>query len=138
MSNLTVPLWFLGQHFNETNLCTNATEFTEANKMTNRYLHSFLNQNESDSICLRPCTTISYEASFRKMSHNSRTLSSKTNMIRDWIGFGLVYQDFQVTTNHEYYVMNREALISSIGGFLGLFLGFSCLSIANWMFDNVS
>ena len=49
----------------------------------------------------------------------------------------MFYEDFQVTTNQEYYVTNTEALISNIGGFLGLFLGFSCLSIMNWILDNV-
>ena len=104
--------------------------------MAHKYLKSVLSQNGSDS-CLRPCTTVSYEASFRKMSHNSRTLSNPTNnMITDYIKFGLVYEDFEVTTNHEYYVMNKEALISDVGGFIGLFLGFSFLSICNWIFDN--
>ena len=104
--------------------------------MTNKFLLDNL-KNESDSTCLRPCTTVSYKATFRKMHHNSRTLSDETNEIKDWIGFGLVYGNVQVTTNHEYYVTNTEALISNIGGFLGLFLGFSCLSIINWILDNV-
>ena len=139
-------LWSVGQKFNQTNLCTNTSEYVAANSMSHKYLKHVLSENdenhkndenhENDSTCVRPCTTVSYEASFRKMSHNSRTLSSATNsMIPDWIGFGLVYEDFQVTSNHEYYVMNTEALISNIGGFLGLFLGFSCLSIISWMFD---
>ena len=135
--NLKHFLLFLGQWFNQTNLCKNTTKFVENNKLTNDYLRNALSQNESNTSCLRPCTTVSYEATFRKMSHNSRTLSSRTNEIRDWIGFGLFYENFHVTTNHEYYVTNTEALISNIGGFLGLFLGFSCLSIINWILDNV-
>ena len=107
------------------------------NEMTNKYLVGSLN-NENDSTCLRPCKTISYKATFRKMHHNSRTLSDETNEIKDWIGFGLVYGNVQVTTNHEYYVMSKEALVSSIGGFLGMFLGFSSLSIINWLFNHVN
>ena len=105
------------------------------NEMTNKYLVNILN-NENDSTCLRPCKTISYKAMFRKMHHNSRTLSDETNEIKDWIGFGLVYGNVQVTTNHEYYVMSKEALVSSIGGFLGMFLGFSSLSIINWFIQS--
>ena len=107
------------------------------NKLTNKFLLDNL-KNESDSTCLRPCTTVSYKAMFRKMHHNSRTLSDPTNEIKDWIGFGLVYENLQVTTNHEYYVMSKEALVSSIGGFLGMFLGFSSLSVINWLLNHVN
>ena len=107
------------------------------NKIANKFLTDNL-KNENDYNCQRPCTTVSYEATFRKMHHNSRTLSDPTNEIKDWIGFGLVYENLQVTTNHEYYVMSEEALVSSIGGFLGMFLGFSTLSIINWLFSHVN
>lgn len=131
-----MPFWFLGKALNQTNLCKNAKEFNAANKMTNRYLKGILSQNESNSTCLRPCKTVSYSASIRKMGHNSKTLSSSKNTIRNWVSFGLAYKDFEVTTNHEYYVMSTEALVSNIGGFLGLFLGFSCLSIIDWILNN--
>ena len=121
---------------NQTKLCKNTKEFDAANRMTNRYLKAILSQNESNSTCFRPCTTVSYSASLRKMGHNSKTLSSSKNKIRDWVSFGLHYKDLEVTTNHEYYVMSTEALVSNIGGFLGLFLGFSCLSIIEWILDN--
>ena len=132
-----ISFCFLGKRLNQTNLCKNAVEFNVANRKANRYLKSILSQNESNSTCLRPCTTISYSASLRKMSYNSKTLSSSKNTILDWVSFGLTYKDLEVTTNHEYYVMSTEALVSTIGGFLGLFLGFSCLSVINWILDNV-
>ena len=131
-----ISFWFLGKGLNQTNLCKNPKEFNAANRMTNRYLKAILSQNESNSTCFRPCTTVSYSASLRKMGHNSKTLSSSKNTIRDWVSFGLFYKSLEVTTNHEYYVMSTETLVSTIGGFLGLFLGFSCLSIIEWILDN--
>ena len=44
----------------------------------------------------------------------------------------LGYNDFIMDISKEYFVMSPGALISTIGGFLGLFLGFSCLSVTFW------
>ena len=38
------------------------------------------------------------------------------------------YSEFVTETKIEYFVMNQDGLISAVGGFLGLFLGYSLVS----------
>ena len=43
------------------------------------------------------------------------------------------YEEFVITTKEEYFVMNEDGLVSAVGGFLGLFLGSSCVSVIEWI-----
>ncbi len=78
-------------------------------------------KNTSSTRCIIPCRTITYGASFRKMNKNARLL--KGQKYYSFVSFGLDYNDFIMDISKEYYVMSPGALISTIGGFLGLFLG---------------
>ena len=62
--------------------------------------------------------------------HYHRLFSSPYR--QDKFGFALYYEEFLVQNQEEYLVMDAGTLISTIGGFLGLFLGWSCLSIGEW------
>ena len=42
------------------------------------------------------------------------------------------YEDLAIESQEEYFIMSFGSLISNVGGLLGLFLGFSCLSITFW------
>ena len=120
----------IGKSFNQSNICTNYTIFNNKKSVIYNQFKQILRHSNSTK-CIKPCKTITYEVSFREMNKNARLLSSvKPNA--DYISFGLYYDDFVADVRQEYFVIPIGALISSIGGFLGLFLGFSCLSITYW------
>ena len=119
----------IGARLNLSNICSNYTIFSEKTKAMNKQLKQIL-KNTSSTRCIIPCRTISYGASFRKMDKNARLL--KGQKYYSFVSFGLGYNDFIMEISKEYFVMSPGALISTIGGFLGLFLGFSCLSVTFW------
>ena len=43
-----------------------------------------------------------------------------------------MYDDLFMNIAQEYLVMDGAGLVSTVGGFLGLFLGSSCVSIIDW------
>ena len=43
-----------------------------------------------------------------------------------------IYDDFVIENRKEYFVMNEDGLVSPVGGFLGLFLGSSLVSVIEW------
>ena len=43
-----------------------------------------------------------------------------------------IYDDFVIENKKEYFVMNEDGLVSAVGGFLGLFLGSSLVSVIEW------
>ena len=71
------------------------------------------------------------------MHQNVRILGYQNTSYRNelWVNFILKYDKLMVETQEEYFVMSFGSLISTIGGFLGLFLGFSCLSLTLWTSD---
>ena len=53
----------------------------------------------------------------------------------DSIAFGLFFnfEDFSFIAKEEYFILDETTLLSAIGGCLGMFLGFSTLTIADWL-----
>ena len=119
----------LGMNFSESNICTNYSIFKEREAEILDHLRNTLRNNGLNSECIRPCSKVSYDASFREMHKNARILYEAKNSS---VSFVLKYDDLKVETEEEYFVMSIRSLISNIGGFLGLFLGFSCLSLTLW------
>ena len=119
----------IGTRLNPSNICSNFTTFSEKTRAMNNQLKQIL-KNTSSTTCIIPCRTITYGVSFRKMNKNARLL--KGQKYYSFVSFGLYYNDFIMDISKEYFVMSPGALISTIGGFLGLFLGFSCLSVTFW------
>ena len=116
----------IGTRLNPSNICSNYTTFSEKTRAMNNQLKQIL-KNTSSTTCIIPCRTITYGVSFRKMNKNARLLKGQKYF--SFVSFGLYYNDFIMDISKEYFVMSPGALISTIGGFLGLFLGFSCLSV---------
>ena len=74
-----------------------------------------LRNNGSYSKCFKPCKKVIYDASFREMHQNVRLLEQNTS----WVNFVLRYNDFDIETQEEYFIMGYKSLIASIGGFIG-------------------
>ena len=119
----------LGMNFNESNICTNYSAFKEMEAKILDHLRSTLRYNGLNRECMEPCSKVSYDASFREMHKNARILYEPKNSS---VSFVLKYDNLMVETKEEYFLMSIGSLISNIGGFLGLFLGFSCLSLTLW------
>ena len=43
------------------------------------------------------------------------------------------YDEFVIETKKEHLIMNEEGLVAAVGGFLGLFLGSSLVSLIEWI-----
>ena len=123
----------IGNLFNETKFCKNHTRFYEINNKTQLALRDLLfSKNESQPNCMRPCKSVRYPFSLLKYHKSGKILlpGIETNGAF-LLAFG--YDDLVMDKKKEYLVMDRGGLISTVGGFLGLFLGSSCVSIIEWL-----
>ena len=94
--------------------------------------HILFSKNESQAKCMRPCKSVRYPFSLLKYHKSGKVLLQgiETNGAFLLL-FG--YDDLVMDKKKEYLVMDRGGLISTVGGFLGLFLGSSCVSIIEWL-----
>ena len=123
----------IGSNFNETNICTNITEFYENQEKTYKELSNIL-YGKSSSKCKKPCKIASFDISLEKMHQNDQLIGHKYSYTiqNGMFKLNFNYDDFLIETKQEYLVMDGPGLISTIGGFLGLLLGSSCISIIDW------
>ena len=126
----------IGVYFNETSICKNMTQMEENWMITYKQLRDTLTSADSSTRCMKPCKTTSFEVSLKKSHENGKVLGfSKTKMAAT-PGIFLLnfkYDEFVIEHKKEYFVMDMDGLVSNIGGFLGLFLGSSCVSIIEWI-----
>jgi hypothetical protein len=83
--------------------------------------------------CMRPCLKIGYDWNLRKFHKNS--ISNGTNGITESFMISNLILDIFYSTDlieerTETLIYTETTFWSSVGGNLGLFLGFSCLSVA--------
>ena len=83
--------------------------------------------------CVKPCKTTSFDVSLETMHQNSKKFDSYSSKVNDIFYLNLGYDEFIIETKQEYFIMDEAGLISTVGGFLGLFLGSSCISIIEWI-----
>ena len=125
----------IGNYFNETSICKSFTKFTENHQSTSGQLASILySRNDSLTNCIRPCKTTSFEVSMKK-DHENGKLLFPTKTLKKFNGrflLNFIYDDFVIENKKEYFVMNEDGLLSAVGGFLGLFLGSSLVSVIKW------
>ena len=87
--------------------------------------------------CVKPCKTTSFDVSLETMHQNSKKFDSYSSKVNDIFYLNLGYDEFIIETKQEYFIMDEAGLISTVGGFLGLFLGSSCISIIEWIGNHV-
>ena len=90
---------------------------------------------------IAPCEIPSYEVTTRQFRFGSGLLKHSVHGVypddRRLKVITITYEYAFVHHSEQHRLVNTHNFISQIGGNLGLFLGFSCLSISNWMFDYV-
>ncbi|GAB6029660.1 hypothetical protein CHUAL_005394 [Chamberlinius hualienensis] len=87
--------------------------------LANEELNRLLMGNESRCICIPRCISLSYEISTDTIYFPDRPVTR----VR------IFYSDFDYTSYNEYMSFSFVALLSDIGGTLGLFLGFSFMTL---------
>ena len=120
----------------ESNICQDKDTFTEMIKFENDIMEKILVQEKSEMFekCLKPCKKIEYVGTMTMAHQNSRKLSSHQIInASQYLGVWVRYDSFKIQEHQEYFILDKGGLVSSIGGFLGIFLGFSTLSIAEWI-----
>ena len=125
----------IGKYFNETNICKNLTKLHENHNLHKVHLATILYSSRNPSKCIRPCKTSSFDVSLRKRHENAKLLATRQNQQLVAGKFFLKFKsaDFTIETKNEYFVINQDGLISAVGGFLGLFLGSSLVSVIEWI-----
>ena len=132
-NNCTAMISQVNQTLIESNICQEFNSYTTIRKREEEILENILIDSTYEK-CLKPCKKIEYAAKLTMVHENRNILTSRPRK-SDGVTFSLLfnYEGFNVQENEEFMIIDGGALLSSIGGFLGLFLGFSTLSIADWI-----
>ena len=126
----------VGYYFNETSICKSLTELNDNHNLITSQLKDTFYNRSSLSSCIKPCKTASFEVSLQKKHDNGKLLGNvkiKQFATAERFLLNFKYDDFVIENKKEYLVMNEDGLISAVGGFLGLFLGSSCVSVIEWI-----
>ena len=116
----------------DSRICQDMTEFTDMKGKERDFLELIL-VNVRHEECLRPCEKIEYTGGMTMAHENSRKLMSWAPDTSQYVGIWVQYDDFIVQEHQEFFVLDESGLVASIGGFMGIFLGLSTLSIAEWI-----
>ena len=125
----------IGCYFNKTNICKTLDELNKNQHLIYSQLSKTLYAQHSNSSCIKPCKTASFEVSLQKRHDNSKLLGNGRVKKYQTPGKFLLnfrYNDIVIENKKEYFVMNEDGLVSAVGGFLGLFLGSSLVSVIEW------
>ena len=126
----------VGYYFNETSICKNLSELNDNHNLITSQLKDTFYNRSSLSNCIKPCKTASFEVSLQKKHDNGKLLGNsriKQLATAERFLLNFKYDDFVIDNRKEYLVMNEDGLVSAVGGFLGLFLGSSCVSVIEWI-----
>ena len=117
----------------ESSICQDFESFKEMKGLETDFMDTILVQKTYEA-CLRPCEKMEYIGSMTLGHQNSRKLTPyQIANASQFVGVLVNYDSFLVQEQEEYFILDGNELVSSIGGFLGMFLGFSTLSIAEWI-----
>ena len=128
----------IGGSFNETKICRNVSELLEKEAIEFRQLQKILHPEKNHTIkCVKPCKTTSFDVSLEKMDQNGKKFLKYAPQNKGIFFLNFNYNEFIIEKKQEYFIMDNAGLISTVGGFLGLFLGSSCVSIIDWIGNHV-
>ena len=94
--------------------------------LCNEYdVHNFIKLSENLGRCLKACTTFQYSGTMIPQFKGEFTNNSRLVVLGYWFN----YND-EVEVLEEYLIYEITSVIGSIGGTLGLFIGFSFLDLS--------
>jgi hypothetical protein len=97
----------------------------------------YKNRAKWTSACPPPCTQKSYSLDVKKYHTNSWIEYDNQpfeDVSKTAVGFSLAYETFLIEEQVETLVYDAGNFLAAIGGNLGLFRGFSCLTLLLWIF----
>jgi hypothetical protein len=131
--NLTCIIFQFSEFFNSRNSdlphCTNETDASKNFKLFGSDVLYFV--NNINSFCPLPCITQSYSHIIEYFSKFTwiENVSNMVDINQDVFEFTIAYNQFYTEVRMEALVYDIGNLLVAAGGNLGLFMGFSCLSI---------
>ena len=84
-----------------------------------------------------PCEHIKYSAETLAYDRSSSLSLVDNPNGTEYIGMFFMYSTTEVKVVTEELLISFSNFISSIGGNLGMFIGFSCFGVFSWAFDHV-
>lgn len=84
---------------------------------------------------IAPCTEITYKLTPESYSKKSLGFVANTDSVKRYIY--PYYARMEVVQSTEARLITLNTFIGSVGGNLGLFLGFSCLASANYLMEKL-
>ena len=135
-NNCTSMVSQVNSTLEQSKICQELGEFNQRRVQEKDLLEKVLVQSQYEQ-CMKPCSKIEYLAQVRKTHKNAKILEDSNRKVsyNDSIAFGLFFnfEDFSFIAKEEYFILDETTLLSAIGGCLGMFLGFSTLTIADWL-----
>jgi hypothetical protein len=87
--------------------------------------------------CPPPCTSTSFPMTLRKIHSNILISNNEELMGKMYAGLLFGYKTLQIDEEIETYIYDIGSFLTASGGNLGLFLGFSCLSMLLGLIDKI-
>ena len=83
-----------------------------------------------------PCEFIKYSAETLAYDRSSSlSISPHTPIEEEYIGIFFMYATTEIKVITEELLINFSNFVSSVGGNLGMFIGFSCFGVFSWTYD---
>ncbi len=121
-----------GEKWNASKICDNSANFNESQGFMKSQMKEAL-VNDTFSKCVKPCKTLTYGAELISMHKNSKLVSRFQIEQPGAFFFGMYFEQFKINYKEEYVLMTWTNFFSTIGGFLGLFMGYSILTLGEWI-----
>ena len=130
-NNLICILPFMSDWISNSTLseCSSRSDSVKTFQIYSDFIHDF-NQNMDSHGCPMPCSLITYNVATKYIHKNvqfnfNEQVQKNTD---DLFGLALIYDTLLIDKNVESYEYDSSDFLIYVGGNLGLFLGFSCLS----------
>ena len=94
---------------------------------------SIIDTVRKDNICLKPCKDPTYHTYTTYIPKRSGLVSDENQYFKVLT----YYDNLDVAKQVEFYLYSGERLWGAIGGVMGIFLGYSILSIFLWLIDTL-
>jgi hypothetical protein len=118
---------------NKIDKITECQDIESASKTISEFtdLVFYSNKDKWIAACPPECTQKSYLLEVRKFHKNNwiQNGNEPGNFSKSAVGFMLAYENFVIEEQIETLVYDAGNFLAAVGGNLGLFLGFSCLTM---------
>ena len=130
-NNCTMIIDKFDQKFNQTKFCKEKYQQKLFEQLTN--LRELATKGKK---CLKPCKSFHFEAKIQEI-HQNLWIFDGANKELQSLTLAWIFDEYKIETFKEFYIMNLDSVVAIIGGYLGLFLGISLLTISNLILSSI-